>query len=149
MPSLIFKRVSNEDKPIWKKYRETLYHGVEDSFHESEMDSILNSKIQFTYLVFEDTKDFPVGMLELSLRNLVDGCLSSPVAYIEGIYLDESCRGKGLGKEMIEFSKDWGKENGCSELACDAEFEDLSAQNFHQKMGFQETYRIVQFKMDI
>lgn len=28
------------------------------------------------------------GIVEVSLRNVVDGCLTSPVGYVEGIYVD-------------------------------------------------------------
>lgn len=143
----IFKEVTEKEKSVWKQFRETLYQDVTDSFHETEMDLILKSEIQTTFLIFESQTGSPIGMLELSLRNLVDGCLTSPVAYIEGIYLDQSCRGKGYGEKMVEFSKSWAIQNGCSELACDAELEDIDAQKFHKKMGFEETYKVVQYKM--
>ncbi|MCR9287026.1 MAG: GNAT family N-acetyltransferase [Bacteroidetes bacterium] len=149
MSSPIFKQASKTDKDAWIRLRETLYDGVESTFHEEEIEIILNDKTKATFLVFETGKEDSIGMLELSLRNIVDGCLSSPVGYIEGIYLHEKVRGKGYGRQMIDFAKKWAKSQGCSELGCDAELDDLSAQMFHQKMGFRETYRIVQYKMDI
>lgn len=149
MEQAIFKEVTQADKQQWKNFRETLYKGVEDEFHNTEMDLILNSAFQTTFLLFENAEAQPVGMLELSLRNLVDGCLSSPVAYIEGIFLANSCRGKGFGKLMVDFSKKWALDQGCTELACDAELDDIDAQKFHNKMGFEETYKVVQYKMEL
>ena len=145
----IFKEVTSADKAVWIQFRKTLYHGVDDTFHEKEVDLILNDPTKTTFLIFEKNGDFPVGMLELSLRNVVDGCLTSPVGYIEGIYLDESTRGLGFGKAMVDFSKEWARSKGCSELACDAELHETEAQKFHEKMGFKETYRIVQYKMEV
>lgn len=149
MNSLIFKPTSKENKEVWIQFRQSLYHDVEIEFHEEEIELILKDSTKATFLVFEKEDEMPIGMLELSLRNVVDGCLTSPVGYIEGIYLDEKTRGKGYGKLMVDFSKKWAKNQGCSELGCDAELDDIKAQSFHQKMGFKETYRIVQYKMDI
>lgn len=145
----IFREATSETKPIWLAFRKSLYHDVSDEFHQTEMDLILNAPLKSTFLLLEKKEELPIGMLELSLRNTVDGCLSSPVGYIEGIILNEKGQGKGYGRKMVDFSKKWAKSKGCTELACDAELDDLEAQNFHKKMGFKETYRIVEYKMDI
>lgn len=41
-----------------------------------------------TYLLACDEAGSVYGRVELSLRNVVDGCLSSPVGYVEGIFVD-------------------------------------------------------------
>ena len=69
-------------------------------------------------------------MVELSSRNIVDGCLSSPVAYIEGLYIEEKHRGKGAGKAAMIAIQNWCKQKGFAELATDTELENLKAQFF-------------------
>ena len=40
-------------------------------------------------------------------------------------------------------------QKGCTEVATDAEIHNLEAMAFHRKMGFIETYRIVQFRKEL
>ena len=90
--------------------------------------------------------DEPVGFAEMSLRKYVDGCASSPVAYLEGIYIVPASRGRGAGRLLFEAVERWAVDEGCREFASDSRLEDLSAQEFHRHFGFEETGRIVQFK---
>lgn len=145
----LFLMPANEEvKKEWAHFRKALYQEVEEEFLDYELDEILREKRIFAFLLW--TKEFEaVAFLELSLRNIVDGCESSPVAYLEGIYIEENYRQKGLGKQLTNFIKKWGIQQGCSELATDSSLEDVKAQAFHKKMGFEETERIVQFRMDL
>ncbi len=47
------------------------------------------------------------GMVEVSLRNIVDGCLTSPVAYIESIYVDPEFRGTGIARQLLVRAEHW------------------------------------------
>ena len=40
-------------------------------------------------------------LLEASLRNVVDSCLTSPVGYMEGICVFPEYQGQGISKELI------------------------------------------------
>jgi aminoglycoside 6'-N-acetyltransferase I len=88
-------------------------------------------------------------MLELSLRNFVDGCLGGPVGYMEGIYITPGQRKRGHGRELAEFAANWFRSKGCREMAADAELGNLAAQEFLTGAGFDETYRIVQYKRSL
>lgn len=89
------------------------------------------------------------GMIEVSLRNVVDGCITSPVGYIEGIVVQPSHRGRGLARALLAKGEEWCRSRGCSELATDAELDNVSAQRFHENMGFRETYRVVEYRKDL
>jgi len=132
----------------WSFMRNALYGELEDDFQREEMKAITNDpENRASYIAYEIGSE--VGMIELSLRNFVDGCLSSPVGYIEGIYINESLRGKGYGRKLVDEARGWAKEKGCTELAADSELSNVEAQQFHQALGFEETYRIVQYKMSL
>jgi len=129
---------------LWRKFRNSVYSTVTDEFHEIEMENIFGSEEWFCYFLTNENNNI-IGFVELSARNVVDGCLSSPVAYIEGLYIEAEYRGKGAGKKAIEAIHKWCKINGFTELAADAELSNLNAQIFFNAVGFKETYRVVEF----
>jgi len=131
----------------WLSFRKMLYHDLSEVFNLKEMRLIEQDQSRTVYLMYDG--DLAIGMLELALRNFVDGCLSSPVAYLEGIYLISEYQRKGLSSLMMDKVKEWSKKKGCSELASDAEIDNYTAQKFHVSAGFEETYRIVEYKMKL
>ena len=93
--------------------------------------------------------DKACGMIEMTLRNIVDGCLSSPVGYIEGIVVDPQFRGRGIAASLIRLAETWCRSRGCTEIGTDAEIHELESQKFHERMGFEETYRIVGYRKSL
>lgn len=150
-----FHLATLNDLPIWARMRDALYSDLKPDYILAEIRRIVDDSALTTFLIFphgpqsgrDIPKGEPIGMIELSLRNIVDGCISSPVAYIDGLYLVEPWQGKGLGKEMMDFIRKWAQEQGCTELAVDTEPENQRAQKFYLREGFEETFRIVQFRM--
>ena len=88
----------------------------------------------------------PVGFAQCQLRNdYVEGTKTSPVEYLEGIFVKEQCRHKGYAKELLVECEAWAKENGCSEFASDCEIHNVDSFHFHQAMNFIEANRIICF----
>ena len=139
---------TKRDLDAWRAMREDLYSGVDEAFNEFEMALILGSHDRVCLLVRAPNDD-AVGFIEVSLRNVVDGCLGGPVGYIEGIYLVPSWRGLGLGPGMIEAVAEWFRSQGCRDMATDAEMENPEAQQFWSELGFEETWRIVQYRKSL
>lgn len=129
----------------WLRLRDAVYTGLDRAFHQHEME-IYSRDPDKTCLVACTDEGTVCGIVELSQRNVVDGCLTSPVGYIEGIYVEPACRGQGMARLLIEHAVAWCRGRGCRELATDAELDDEAAQRFHRHMGFEETYRIVEFR---
>lgn len=132
----------------WLRFRESVYSGLDRGFHRQEME-IYFAAADKTCLLACNEAGTACGMIELSLRNVVDGCLSSPVGYIEGIYVDPAQRGSGIATTLLQHAEAWCRAHGCTEIATDAELDHEDAQRFHQHMGFEETYRIVQYRKDL
>ncbi len=128
--------------------RQNLYHTLSDEFHTQEMKQIQKSSDWYCYFIQDDTFS-QIGMVELSSRNIVDGCLTSPVAYLEGLYLLEAFRNQGIGSQVIQTVIDHCKQLGFSELATDTELNNVKAQNFYIQQGFEETDRIVEFRIPL
>ena len=95
-------------------------------------------------------EDNLVGFVSLSIRNdYVNGTESSPVGFIEGIYITKAFRNQGLAREFVEFAKNWSKERGCLELASDCLIENVDSLAFHTAVGFEEIERVICFAMKV
>ncbi len=104
---------------------------------------ISKGKAQF-FLKYEN--DAPVGFAQCQLRHdYVEGTKTSPVGYLEGIFIKEGCRGKGYAKELLAECEAWAKCSGCHEFASDCEIDNIDSLRFHKAMNFTEANRIICF----
>ena len=78
-------------------------------------------------------------------RDYVEGCETSPVGYLEGIFVREPLRGQGVAKALLARCEAWAREQGCTEFASDCELSNEDSLRFHLATGFQEAGRIVCF----
>ncbi len=87
-----------------------------------------------------------IGFAQCGLRHdYVEGTDTSPVGYLEGIFVEEDYRKNGLAKDMLDVCQKWAKEQGCTEFASDCELVNEDSLKFHLKMGFEEANRIICF----
>lgn len=87
-----------------------------------------------------------IGFAQCQLRHdYVEGTSSSPVAYLEGVFVEESHRRRGCGKYLIHACEQWAKEKGCTEFASDCELDNKESLAFHLHSGFEEANRIICF----
>ena len=124
-----------KDEEDWLKLRQSVYGFHPEDFHRREMEMWLTDSTKCCWLAREQEE--AVGILEASLRNVVDGCLSSPVGYIEGIFVLPDWRARGIARALILTAEDWMRGQGCSEVATDAEIDNEEAMASHLKMGFE------------
>ena len=95
-------------------------------------------------------KDLPVGFAQCALRtDYVEGTESSPVGYLEGVFVKEEHRRNGYAKELLHACEKWAKEMGCSEFASDCELNNVDSFRFHIANGFDEANRIISFRKRI
>lgn len=87
-----------------------------------------------------------VGFAQCQLRHdYVEGTDTSPVGYLEGIFVQPEHRGRGTARELLDRCEKWAAEKGCSEFASDCELTNTDSLNFHLKAGFSEANRIICF----
>ena len=87
-----------------------------------------------------------IGFAQCQLRHdYVEGTESSPVGYLEGIYVKEADRHKGISRALLKACEEWAREQGCTELASDCEVTNTVSQRFHKAVGFAEANRIVAY----
>jgi aminoglycoside 6'-N-acetyltransferase I len=87
-----------------------------------------------------------LGYADVGERSIVDGCDSSPVAYLEAWYVVPERRRHGIGEALIRACEAWAREQGYSEMGSDALLENTLSHRLHRKFGFEETDRVVQFR---
>ena len=91
-----------------------------------------------------------VGFMYLSIRNdYVNGTNTSPVAFVEAIYVLPDYRQQGIGKEFIEYAGKYAKQKGISQLASDCFIDNNLSENFHKSCGFIEKERVICFVKNI
>ena len=91
-------------------------------------------------------RDIPIGFAQCQLRyDYVEGTETSPVGYLEGIFIKEEYRRRGYAKELLSECEKWAKEKGCKEFASDCEIDNDNSFNFHMALGFNEANRIICF----
>lgn len=121
-----------------------------NSFNElkEEVKDIINNEKQTIFVKL--INNLVVGFSEVSLRyDYVEGTATIPVGYLEGIYVLDDYRNKGISKELLITCENWAKENGCTEFASDCEFTNILSQAVHEKLGFTKTNVIVCYKKDL
>ena len=92
------------------------------------------------------SNDAIIGFAHVALRHdYVEGTASSPVGYLEGIYIEEPYRNKGFASQLVKACEAWSIEQGCKEFASDIEIDNNESYEFHLKNGFIEANRLICF----
>jgi aminoglycoside 6'-N-acetyltransferase I len=101
-------------------------------------------------LVAEDESGILTGFLEVGLRSHADGCdPRKPVGFVEGWFVLEEHRGKGIGAELMRAAEAWAREQGCREMASDALIDNADSERAHEALGFVVIDRCVHFRKAI
>lgn len=117
-------------------------HSAEELVNEF-MDVLNNDEAQ---VFLKYIHNIPIGFAQCGLRHdYVEGTDSTPVGYLEGVFVKEEYRKHGYAKELLSACEQWAKKQGCTEFASDCELYNDTSLNFHKAMGFQEVNRIICF----
>lgn len=109
-----------------------------------EFEALLVRDDAAVFLAFEG--DLPVGFAQCQLRrDYVEGTDTSPVGYLEGIYVAPEYRKSGTARKLLGACESWAKSAGCKEFASDCELGNAESLSFHLSVGFEEANRIICF----
>lgn len=143
-----------DDLKMIAAMRSRLWPEAKIDEHLFEVDAMLSSGMYGTVpaviLVAESEDGQLIGFLEASLRSHADGCdPAHPVGFIEGWFVNDEQRGKGVGGELVRAVEAWARERGCREVASDALIDNLESQRAHLALGFEVVDRCVHFRKAI
>jgi aminoglycoside 6'-N-acetyltransferase I len=133
------------DDPQWLVQRVALWPEASEAEHLSAMADAL-ARSHFVRLA--SLKVGPtIGLVEASKRvDYVNGTSSSPVAFLEGLYVAPHFRRRGVARALVESVVRWALTEGCTELASDCLLDNVGAHAAHCALGFKETERVVYFR---
>ena len=89
------------------------------------------------------------GYVEVGARFYADGCITSPVGYIEAWYVDPDVRRSGYGRALLAAAEEWARANGYREMGSDARLDNHISHAAHRRAGYDEVDRIVQCRKDL
>lgn len=138
---------TSSDMEGWAKLRAQLWDDTPYDQHLAEVAAML-AKPFGECIAFLDVVDGTGirAFAEAALRHdHVNGCETSPVAFLEGIFVRPEDRGSGIGRNLLRSVESWAQDQGCSELASDADLDNRAGHAFHMALGFRETERVVYF----
>jgi aminoglycoside 6'-N-acetyltransferase I len=134
----------------WLSLRLELWPDCQRDQHLEEMASFLREPDRYAQFIVRGHDGQGLGFAEASIRtDYVNGTESSPVGYLEGLYVRAEARGQGLARLLVEAVSNWAAGHGCVELASDTQPENLVSQAVHQQLGFVETERAVFFSRSL
>lgn len=137
-----------KDIPTAARLAQQLWPNHEPSEFEEEFAQLLSDPDAALFLACDG--DTVVGFAQCQLRHdYVEGTDSSPVGYLEGIFVTQAHRRKGYARLLLAACEVWAREKGCKEFASDCELDNSESLHFHQKVGFLEANRIICFAKKI
>lgn len=139
-------RCTTLDQPGWLDLRLALWSDATADEHRAYMAISLAQPERFLQLMAYDETGAAVGFIEGSIRSdYVNGTETSPVGFVEGVYVTPLWRRKGVARRLFGAVGDWAQARGCRELASDALLDNEASQRAHLALGFKETERVVYF----
>jgi aminoglycoside 6'-N-acetyltransferase I len=144
MMDFTIRRATPQDKHEWVRMRQGLWPEAPPDYLYLDLDDLLADQDTAVFLA-SDTDGRLLGFLEASLREVAEGCETSPVGYIEAWYVDPHVRGQRLGRELIQAAEHWARDKGCTEMASDTWLENEAGIQAHLRLGYHEMDRLVHF----
>lgn len=138
------RKAKSDDLVILTRLGLLLWPEHEAGALREEFDAIMAKPDAAFFLALDGEK--AVGFAQCQLRHdYVEGTESSPVGYLEGIFVTEAHRGYGMAGRLLAACEGWAREQGCREFASDCELHNTGSLDFHLHMGFEEAGRIICF----
>ena len=116
---------------------------TEEILKEEFEDLLLNGE-NAIFLYIADGRTIGFAQCQFR-RDYVEGTESSPVGYLEGVFVEPTHRRKGYASQLVQACEDWVRSKGCTEFASDCELNNTDSLAFHLHSGFREANRIICF----
>lgn len=140
------KPCTSVEQAGWLQLRMALWPAHRDE-HLPEMEELCAQPGRYAQFIAYSSAGEHQGLVEVALRSdYVNGTESSPVGFLEGLYVAPAFRRQGIAAQLVQVAEQWAKKQGCSEMASDALLENTASHAMHRALGFDETERVVYFR---
>jgi aminoglycoside 6'-N-acetyltransferase I len=141
--------IREEERQSWLTLRKRLWPDHDPEILERERAQILADPEHNEVFVALGAEGDLIGFLEVSIRPWAEGCVSEPVGYLEGWYVEPGQRRRGVGRALVLAGEAWARSKGCSEMGSDTEGWNEAGQRAHAAVGYREAIRLVCFSKQL
>lgn len=141
------RRCEDIRDPDWLALRSAFWDGESEEEHFATLCKFRKEHAPYFAFIANGENGEALGFAEISVRrDYVNGCESSPVLYLEGLFVRPDCRGTGIARALCHAAEDWGAARGIREFASDSDIDNTGSIRAHLGLGFEETERVVYFR---
>ena len=141
---------TSADDAAWRALRCRMYPHHDVAELVAEMADLCTQPARYGQFVATDDDGDALGFVEVSVRSdYVVGTSTSPVAFLETIFVVPAARRRGVARALVAQARAWGRARGCTEFASDALLDNVASHAMHRVLGFEETERIVCFRQPL
>jgi aminoglycoside 6'-N-acetyltransferase I len=139
---------SHSDRAEWLRMRQALWPNADSDAQLADMDEWLAQPDTAVIVVprIGGAGAGLAGFAEVGTRSVAESCSSSPVAFLEGWYVDPDLRRQGVGTALVRAAETWARSKGVKELASDTQLANTDSQRAHAAVGFIEVERLVAYR---
>ena len=135
------------DFVLWAELAHELWPEESPARHRAEIEAMAGTGIGGRRGFVAEAEGSVVGFAEISLRPYANGCEEQPVAFLEAIWVAPEARRRGVGRALVAHLAELVRAEGRSELCSDALIDNLVSHSAHRAWGFEETERVVNFRL--
>lgn len=141
--------VKSDNRDEWGRMRASLYpdldpHEIDDWFEVAEQGG--THLVGVAVFVADRGDGALAGFVEIGSRNYAEGCEATPVAFLEGWYVDPDVRRTGLGRRLVRAAESWAVTQGYCEMASDTGLDNEIGLQAHLSLGYEEVERQICFR---
>lgn len=113
-------------------HSEAVLHTVPESYFENTFDEMMRSSVYAEGYILSDGQDCGYALLAKSFSQEAGGL----VVWLDEFFVEEAHRGKGLGKEFMEFL--FANYGGKARIRLEVEPTNVKAEKLYKKVGFTD-----------
>lgn len=144
LSGVTIREMTVSDRDSWADMYSNLYTESSRIGMLLEIDRILNSPVRAGYCA--EFRDRKIGFAEYNVREFANGCVSKPVPFMEGIWVDPEFRERGVASLLFSHLELVAKAAGYTEIGSDVLTENQISIDVHRQFGFEETERVIYFR---
>lgn len=144
--------MDEHDATTWLEMRKALWPEDSDREHRGEIDQFFAGEFPrwpWAALLAEDASGVVLGFAEVSVRPYAEACRTDRVAYLEGWFVRAEARKRGVGRALVVAAEKWGRAQGCSEFASDADPQNDVSKAAHGALGFLDVGLVRCFRKEL